>query len=293
MSSQMRMAWVTAPEGERTGEAWRAAQGPWSAPATDRSLAGLREPTSTLASKPSRTRERISSALPARELEEGEELGADHVLGARARDLEEAGVHVLDEEGPVGDEDARGELVDRLIELAEHLLGLAPERDVPDHADRAHEVLAGGAQVVLARGGHLAVRDDGDDHVVPRRGGRPACACSRTSRFSVLRSMLRLSLKSLGLRAGPVIDAAEGLEHRVPVHRLGVLLVEEYGEMLADEVGGIVAEEADGIVDEGEASLGIQLVDDVGQGVDEVLVAPLEGGDAAGEALAQGDEGPK
>ena len=117
-----------------------------------------------------------------------------------------------------------------------------------------------------------------------------------------LRLQPHLEVLGLALDAPPLVeelgaegragdDAAEGLEHRVPVHRLGVLVVEEDREMLADEVGGLVAEEADGVVDEGEAALGIQLVDDVGQGMHEVLVAPLEGVDAAGEAPVEGDEG--
>ena len=63
--------------------------------------------------------------------------------------------------------------------------------------------------------------------------------------------------------------------------------------MLAEEVGGSVAQRGDGVVDEGESAFRIQLVDDVGKGMDEVLVAPLEDVDSAREAPVQGDEGAK
>ena len=45
--------------------------------------------------------------------------------------------------------------------------------------------------------------------------------------------------------------------------------------MLAEEVGGIVAQRGDRIIDEGESAFGIQLVDDVGKGMHEILVALL------------------
>ncbi len=61
--------------------------------------------------------------------------------------------------------------------------------------------------------------------------------------------------------------------------------------MLAEEIGGSVAQGGDGIVDEGESAFGVQLVDDVGKGMDQVLVALLQDVDSALEAPVQGDEG--
>jgi hypothetical protein len=45
--------------------------------------------------------------------------------------------------------------------------------------------------------------------------------------------------------------------------------------MPADEVPRLVAEHADGIVHEGEPPRGVEFVDDIGQCVNQVLVAAL------------------
>ena len=202
--------------------------------------------------------------------------------------LEEGGVHVLDAEGAIGDEDARRELVDGLVELAQHVLGLAPQGDVPDHADRAHKGVLARTRGVFARGCHLAVGDDGDDHVAAAAGARLALEAD----LEVLRTAIDAPplVEELGAERRAGRHAAKGLEHRIAVHRLCVLVVKEYREVLAKEIGGLVAEEPHGIVDEGKAPRGVELVDDVGQGVHEVLVSPLEGREPPAEALTEGDE---
>jgi hypothetical protein len=166
-------------------------------------------------------------------------------------------------------------LVDGLIHLPQHVFGFPSEGDVPDDADRSDEHLffEFAQSPVRPRRSDFPVGDDRRYHVPRPRRAAPLPAPEPD--FQVLRLPVHAAtfIEHLGRvpRTGPVLVVDR--QQVLPADVGNVLLEQEGAEVLADEVFGLVSEKLHRLVDEGEYAFGTQLVDDIRQGLDEILVA--------------------